>query len=357
MNTLIKKRIKQLDFIVKDTRLFPKKVFRDTSPPDKTLITTANPNIQCLVWATRYPSESKIVSQSESIYLESLSQWISKEDGCPIKNKITARDRILKHLQNPQSVRNIDLSHLQLVTPPPLHHLTHLQYLDLSNNSISHLSSDTFENLIQLKILTLSQNNLSTIDPLAFSDLFRLQSLNLSFNLLSEIEEATFRHTKKLEHLYLSNNSFTTLRDHYFRDLKELYTLNLNHNQLSTIESNSLSEQVNLRLLYLQNNLISELSNETVLNLFKLNFLDISQNLINRLNWTKQNHFRPTVYIPDNPLDDDFIQTIIQTNGSKNLQGVRYDHPKLLKSQLQLKDDGSHTISIHIIDSRYPTQL
>lgn len=87
-----------------------------------------------------------------------------------------------------------------------------LQYLDLSNLTIGHISRTWLEKFSNLKVISLSNAGISTIEPGSFDNQVALTSLDLSCN-----------------HLQSIDNVFKTK----FTDLK---TVNFNDNNLTTID-------------------------------------------------------------------------------------------------------------------------
>ena len=80
-----------------------------------------------------------------------------------------------------------DSNNLKLVCYTDLIELTNLEYLNLGDNKISHIESNSFSNLINMEILILSSNNLTIFDDNLFSSLTNLKFLNISFNQLETI--------------------------------------------------------------------------------------------------------------------------------------------------------------------------
>ena len=92
-----------------------------------------------------------------------------------------------------------------------------LEYLDLSNNRIEHLSPDSFSYLKNLKIMDLSKNKLSVPkhSNQIFSNLFRTNSkmvdITLSNNALTDLPSNVFELNHALKRIDLSVNKFTQI--------------------------------------------------------------------------------------------------------------------------------------------------
>ena len=119
-----------------------------------------------------------------------------------------------------------------------------LEYLDMTNNRLKVIDSDTFKGLNALKHLNLCHNRIESISPFAFTDHVRhLVELDLSHNLLtdSSIEFLLFATLTNLKYLNLNNNKLTTLSNHLLLNFYSLEYLGLNGNNLKTFELFQLS--------------------------------------------------------------------------------------------------------------------
>ena len=119
-----------------------------------------------------------------------------------------------------------------------------LEYLDMANNKLKAIDSDTFKGLDALKRLNLCHNRIESISPFAFTDHVRhLVELDLSNNLLSDasIEFLLFATLTNLKYLNLNNNKLTTLSNHLLLNFYSLEYLGLNGNNLKTFELFQLS--------------------------------------------------------------------------------------------------------------------
>lgn len=195
-----------------------------------------------------------------------------------------------------------------------------LEYLYLSNNSISNISP--FTTMTSLKSIDLSYNNINQI-PSSISGLLNLKEINLSFNsiinlppeigalselrdfiaasnnLAGNIPETIYKLTK-LEVLDLSNNEFLSLGNNiknlinlvelrlgnnkfgnniipFIQELDNLKVLELNNNNL-TLFSISSNKLINLENLNLSNNNISGNIPTSINSFTKLQIIDFSNN-------------------------------------------------------------------------------
>ena len=96
-----------------------------------------------------------------------------------------------------QSVPNLsqlrlDNNKLSVLSSRLFHPLTRLVLMDLSTNSLqagcdSCLSRKSFKGLGSLIVLNLSENQISSLQPEMFSDLTNLQSLDISANTIDHV--------------------------------------------------------------------------------------------------------------------------------------------------------------------------
>ena len=117
----------------------------------------------------------------------------------------------------------------------------HLQYLDLSNNNIQTLSSESFTDLVHLQTIDLSNNRL------AVSTEFR--------NIFSNI----FHNNAKLETVRLARNGLTRLPPGVFKFNNELKAMDLSHNRLTQITF-GISHLHKLEILDFRNNAVEYLN-------------------------------------------------------------------------------------------------
>ena len=114
-----------------------------------------------------------------------------------------------------------------------------LEYLRLSNNSISSLAPDTFIGLHKLIQLSLSRNDLTEINADWFDDLNNLKQLILSGNQLSDIPDNAFENLLELQLLDLNSNQIEIVRRKMFQHNRKLLRLDIYINRIKVIESGS----------------------------------------------------------------------------------------------------------------------
>ncbi|KAI4897726.1 hypothetical protein NFI96_005387 [Prochilodus magdalenae] len=158
-----------------------------------------------------------------------------------------------------------------------------LKLLDLSANNIQQLNCSDFDNLVSLKKLYLYNNKITYINACLFKDLKNLQRLKLGTNKLLTVFKSFSEVLPKLKYLQLRYNKISSLNTGTFANLYSLETLDLVDNQISKIEKNAFAGLGNLTCLYLASNKITEntIKDMNVFSgLFKLNQLDLNSNYI-----------------------------------------------------------------------------
>ncbi|XP_072535316.1 leucine-rich repeat-containing protein 4C [Salminus brasiliensis] len=126
------------------------------------------------------------------------------------------------------------------------------RYLNLQENSIQLIKSDTFKHLSHLEILQLSKNHIRQIEVGAFNGLPNLITLELFDNRLPLVPSQAFEYLSKLRELWLRNNPIETLPAYAFHRVPSLRRLDLGElRKLSFISEAAFEGLVNLRFLNL----------------------------------------------------------------------------------------------------------
>lgn len=141
------------------------------------------------------------------------------------------------------------------------------QVLNFTGNNLQHLMSERFYKmgLINLQKIYLPRNQLSRIHDRAFRGLSNLVELDLSDNMLAAVPSETFSDYTSLMRLILNGNVIRELRANAFRYLSFLTTLELSNCQLNSIEDEAFLGLDNLEWLKLDGNLISTLQGNHIL--------------------------------------------------------------------------------------------
>uniref|UniRef100_A0A8C2WKA2 Leucine rich repeat containing 4B n=1 Tax=Cyclopterus lumpus TaxID=8103 RepID=A0A8C2WKA2_CYCLU len=126
------------------------------------------------------------------------------------------------------------------------------RYLNLQENSIQVIKSDTFKHLRHLEILQLSKNHIRQIEVGAFNGLPNLNTLELFDNRLTLVPSHAFEYLSKLRELWLRNNPIETLPGYAFHRVPSLRRLDLGElKKLDFISDAAFVGLINLRYLNL----------------------------------------------------------------------------------------------------------
>ncbi|XP_030196246.1 leucine-rich repeat-containing protein 4B [Gadus morhua] len=151
------------------------------------------------------------------------------------------------------------------------------RYLNLQENSIQVIKSDTFKHLRHLEILQLSKNHIRQIEVGAFNGLPNLNTLELFDNRLTVVPSQAFEYLSKLRELWLRNNPIETLPAFAFHRVPSLRRLDLGElRKLDFISEAAFEGLVNLRYLNLGMCGLKDIPNLTAL--VRLEELELSGN-------------------------------------------------------------------------------
>lgn len=205
--------------------------------------------------------------------------------------------------------------------------LTCLEYLNMDNNNLPGIKSNTFTGLTQLRYLSLANSftSLQTLTNQTLASLARspLLMLNLTKNKISKIERGAFsclRHLKVLDlgindigqeltgqewkglenivEIYLSYNKYLQLTGSSFTLVPSLRQLMLRRVALKNLESSPspFRPLANLTILDLSNNNIANINEELLAGLDRLEILDLQHNNLARL-WKQANPGGPVRFL------------------------------------------------------------
>ncbi|KAK6329065.1 hypothetical protein J4Q44_G00010430 [Coregonus suidteri] len=151
------------------------------------------------------------------------------------------------------------------------------RYLNLQENTIEVIKSDTFKHLRHLEILQLSKNHIRQIEVGAFNGLPNLNTLELFDNRLTLVPSQAFEYLSKLRELWLRNNPIETLPAYAFHRVPSLRRLDLGElRKLDYISEAAFEGLVNLRFLNLGMCGLKDIPNLTPL--VRLEELELSGN-------------------------------------------------------------------------------
>ncbi|KAL0962863.1 hypothetical protein UPYG_G00346480 [Umbra pygmaea] len=158
-----------------------------------------------------------------------------------------------------------------------------LKNLIMNNNRISTLEMGCFANLSStLQILRLNRNRLSTI-PAKIFQLPQLQHLELNRNRVRRVEGLTFHGLHALRSLKMQRNGINRLMDGAFWGLSNMEVLQLEFNNLTEVNKGWLYGLRNLQQLHLGHNAVSRIRADAWEFCQRLSDLDLSSNHLARL--------------------------------------------------------------------------
>ncbi|GFR82117.1 leucine-rich repeats and immunoglobulin-like domains protein 3 [Elysia marginata] len=210
----------------------------------------------------------------------------SKEDGGGEEINCSGK-RLVTLPKTPKSTVILDLSHNMLgpvMNATFTHHMSKLEVLDLSYNSLDRLFTCTLSSMEGLKRLNLRGNKLTDIPENLFDDASKLESLDISNNQLTSLAFDFLNKLTHLKSLDASSNKFTDLTlGARFQVPKRLAFLDLSFNNFGDLSEGAFHQarewnsQVG-RTLKLQQCGLENIRNETLSKIPKLRSLDVSGN-------------------------------------------------------------------------------
>ncbi|RXM93497.1 Leucine-rich repeat-containing protein 4B [Acipenser ruthenus] len=151
------------------------------------------------------------------------------------------------------------------------------RYLNLQENTIQVIRTDTFKQLRHLEILQLSKNLIRKIEVGAFNGLPNLNTLELFDNRLTLVPTQAFEYLSKLRELWLRNNPIESIPSYAFNRVPSLRRLDLGElKRLEYISEAAFEGLVNLRYLNLGMCALKDIPNLTPL--LRLEELELSGN-------------------------------------------------------------------------------
>lgn len=179
-------------------------------------------------------------------------------------------------------IEKLDLqqNNIQEISSDTFQGIIGLDHLDLSENFLTRIPSRSFEHLESLNSLILSKNRISLIEADGFSKLNSLKTLDLSYNQLTELNNFIFKPFEtSLETLFLSGNRLKILPD--FTVMQELYYIDVSYNILSDLTDYGVPQKT--KALILSNNHLENIRKETFSMNYNMVFLDLTNNMISEI--------------------------------------------------------------------------
>ena len=183
-------------------------------------------------------------------------------------------------------LRELDLSHNKLVKieADNFNGLESLTHLSLAANQIQTIHSATFRNASQILVLDISDNQLMDI-PESLKYLTNLQSLDIGNNYIGQVSsDSPFSSMEGLWRLQIHGNRIMNISHDVFSNLKTLQIIDLSRNEISHIERGTFDQNKLLRAIRLDGNQIGEIDS-VFTNLPELIWLNVSENKIKNFDY------------------------------------------------------------------------
>ncbi|XP_076178791.1 leucine-rich repeat domain-containing glycoprotein 150 isoform X1 [Ptiloglossa arizonensis] len=182
---------------------------------------------------------------------------------------------------------------------------------DFSSNGVTKLKRTAFTKMQNLNFINLKNNKLRAIDGVIFNGLESLEEVDLSNNLLSEIPVDLFDNNG-VETLRIAGNNLTRLST---IQASKLTLLDASNNKIKIIAKDDLAGMPLLDQLFISSNGLKRIHEHAFANFEQLTYLDISDNKLTSLT---EHHLRTnsrlqTLLMNDNP--DLRILPVFKTTG------------------------------------------
>ncbi|XP_071663877.1 toll-like receptor 2 type-2 [Patagioenas fasciata] len=154
--------------------------------------------------------------------------------------------------------------------------------LNLAYNKIKHIRSQDLQQAVNLRTLLLQSNKISSIDEDSFHSLGKLELLDLSNNSLVHLSPAWFGHLFSLQHLHLQGSSYRDLGEiPPFSSLRNLSSLHLGNPWFSTIKQGNFEGIELLDELWVDSGNLSQYEPGSLKSIKKINHMIINIRSIN----------------------------------------------------------------------------
>ncbi|XP_071613692.1 transforming growth factor beta activator LRRC32-like [Heliangelus exortis] len=171
-----------------------------------------------------------------------------------------------------------------------------VKYLELSNNFIQNLTSDSMQGFGQLEYLDLGSNQLEAVSDLSLAQLPQLHTLLLGSNHLDHNYHANGRALQLLRSIQVLDLSANSLESHmaawFITNLTGLRSLHLSGNRMSKLPAEIFWSTPRLRQLDLSNNYIMEIEEGAFEALGELEVVNLALNSLHCVSGFSLRHLR-----------------------------------------------------------------
>ncbi|KAI9330048.1 hypothetical protein BDR26DRAFT_871747 [Obelidium mucronatum] len=182
------------------------------------------------------------------------------------------------------ALNSVDLSVNQLTAPiDAVGSMPNLQFIRLSNNSISGSISNSLSGLAGIQHLDLKANRFTGSIPSFLSNLTHLSYLDLSSNQLTGSIPSAIMAITSIQQLILSYNQLSGSIPDAFEKIPNLISIHLESNQLTGKIPTTINKALNLYDVDLSNNLLNGTIPQAIGQISALSHLDLSGNRLTGL--------------------------------------------------------------------------
>ncbi len=159
-----------------------------------------------------------------------------------------------------------------------------LEILDMSENSVSHLTAEMFYPLSRCVNLSLKKNQISIIDRDAFKGLSNAEHHDLHYNNIVEIGHGAFYPLVSLDVIaFFGQKMFPEIVPSTFLGLQSLKKDVFGYTSIGSLGANVFSTLINCREFHLSSNKITVIHEDAFKGMWSLNDLKLGRNLISVL--------------------------------------------------------------------------
>lgn len=158
--------------------------------------------------------------------------------------------------------------------------ISHILYLDISNNNITEFSDPIFQTLRDLRVLHASNNRIVNFNNPQTNSLSKLMTLSVSSNMLNNVNLSYY---PDLINVDVSNNNISSINNSFFQNLDHLQSIDLSFNRISKLPPGTFQSLKILKVLNVSSNVIQSLRYGSFKGLNRTEVIDLSRNDIHVL--------------------------------------------------------------------------